>query len=67
MSVTDMSSMFNDCSNLTTIYATDWYKSSQSMASSNMFAGCSSLPSFSSSQVTWTKARVRPNGYFTAK
>lgn len=65
--VTDMSSMFNDCSNLTTIYATDWYKSSQSVSSSNMFANCTSLPNFSSSQVTWTKARIKPNGYFTAK
>lgn len=63
----DMTMMFNDCNKLTTIYAKDWYKSSQTVSSNNMFAGCTLLPGFSSSAVTWTKARVRPNGYFTSK
>ena len=63
----DMTMMFNDCNKLATIYAKDWYKSSQTVSSNNMFAGCTLLPGFSSSAVTWTKARVKPNGYFTQK
>lgn len=63
---TNFSYMFRSLSKLTTIYANDWYDSSRSPNSSNMFNGCTSLPGFSSSSLTWEKARVVPNGYFTS-
>ncbi|MBQ3965226.1 MAG: hypothetical protein II684_00125, partial [Treponema sp.] len=68
----NISSMFENCSNLTTIYAAsdaNWYAEDRS--SSYMFRGCTSLTGYSEYNVDSQYAHVGTvdgkTGYFTAK
>lgn len=57
--------MFHNCSKLSTIYADDWYDSSRTVTSDDMFFNCLQLPNHSNSKLTWNYARKQPSGYFT--
>ena len=63
--VTDMSNMFYGCTNLTTIYVGDGWNTASS--ANNMFANCTSLPNFKSSEVNGTHATTDPGGYLSVK
>lgn len=66
--VQETTNMFNGCSNLKTIYASEWATEGPSTLRSNssgMFSKCSSLPNYGSGQ-SITMAKWKENGgYFT--
>ncbi|MBO5394620.1 MAG: BspA family leucine-rich repeat surface protein, partial [Clostridia bacterium] len=66
-SVTDLSGMFQHCSNLSTIYVGDDWETENVAITSSMFGGCTSLPNFNSSVVDKTNAHYGEGGYLTYK
>lgn len=62
--VTDMSTMFDGCSALTTIYASDKFVTGQVTDGSGMFCDCSSLKGYSDSKTDHTYANYK-TGYFS--
>ena len=62
--VTDMSTMFDGCSALTTIYASDKFVTGQVTYGSGMFCDCSSLKGYSDSKTDHTYANYK-TGYFS--
>ena len=68
--INDMSEMFRDCTNLKTIYATDWYGLvGNAPYDSNMFWGCTSLVGDIeyASNKTGSWYATTNGGYFTEK
>ena len=60
-----MASMFRACSALTTIYASDNFKTGQVTNSTGMFYGCKNLKGYSDSKTDHKKANCGTDGYFT--
>ena len=74
--VTDMSNMFDGCSELTTIYAGDDWSTEKVRNSEYMFAGCTKLvggmgttfdPNFTNAEYARIDGGLENPGYFTAK
>ena len=63
--VTYMNNMFEGCSALTTIYASDKFDTDNVSNGSDMFTGCKSLKDYSDSKTDHTYANCGPDGYFT--
>ena len=65
-----VNNMFRSCSNLETIYASDWISRSRYSISgqSNVFYGCSKLDGYSSSNVSGAYCKlISQGGYFSTK
>ena len=60
-----MNNMFEGCSALTTIYASDKFDTDNVSLGSGMFTGCKSLKDYSDSKTDHTNAYCGPDGYFT--
>ena len=60
-----MDYMFNGCSALTTIYASDKFDTDNVSYGSDMFTGCKSLKDYSDSKTDHTNAYCGTDGYFT--
>lgn len=60
-----MASMFRACSALTTIYASDNFKTGQVTNSTGMFYGCKNLKGYSDSKTDRKYANSGTDGYFT--
>ena len=63
--VTHMNNMFEGCSALTTIYASDKFDTDNVINGSDMFTGCKSLKGYSDSKTGHTFANCGMDGYFT--
>ena len=63
--VMEMGNMFNACSALTTIYASDEFVTTKVEIGSDMFSGCTKLKGFDSSMIDHKKANCGTDGYFT--
>ena len=66
-SVTDMSYMFRECSNLTNIYASPRWSTKNIKDGENMFENCEKLPNYNASVINITKAHTGQGGYLTLK
>lgn len=64
--LSNTSYMFSGCSSLKTIFCNGNWNKSTLKTSTAMFSGCTSLPGFKKISLTKTKARPKPDGYFTA-
>ena len=60
-----MNNMFEGCSALTTIYASDKFDTDNVSYGSDMFTGCKSLKDYSDSKTDHTNAYCGTDGYFT--
>ena len=60
-----MNNMFEGCSALTTIYASDKFDTDNVSNGPDMFTGCKSLKDYSDSKTDHTYANCGPDGYFT--
>ena len=63
--VTYMNNMFEGCSALTTIYASDKFVTDNVSNGSDMFTGCKSLKDYSDSKTDHKYANCGTDGYFT--
>ena len=59
--------MFQNCSNLSTIYVSDLWDTSNLSNSTSMFSNATNLPNFNSSVVDATNANYGSGGYLTYK
>ena len=59
--------MFQDCTNLTTIYVSELWNMSNNTSSTNMFLNDTNLPNYNGSVVDKTNAHYNTGGYLTYK
>ena len=62
-----MDNMFNGCSALTTIYASDKFVTDYVHYGGNVFKGCTNLKGYDLSKTNYTYANCGTEGYFTPK